>query len=173
MASSAPSFRNGDEHAAVPVIYTDSTRTRIVEFGHIEPHAARDSSAMQARIRTMEQANRPIAIDLPGKGRNYIFYEESGDHPAPLLSVRATRDPRPLPDRGVRALQHLPERRTEPGWVGMAKETAHQLGTPLSSLMAWMELLKDQNPEAITENAQGRGPLGGDHRALQQDRFLA
>ena len=55
--------------AAVPVIYTDSTRTRIIEFGHIEPHVARDSSAMQARIRTMEQANRPIAIDLPGKGR--------------------------------------------------------------------------------------------------------
>jgi signal transduction histidine kinase len=38
-------------------------------------------------------------------------------------------------------------------WVGMAKETAHQLGTPLSSLMAWMELLKAQgaDPEAITE----------------------
>ena len=31
-------------------------------------------------------------------------------------------------------------------WAGMAKETAHQIGTPLSSLMAWLELLK-QNPE--------------------------
>jgi signal transduction histidine kinase len=29
-------------------------------------------------------------------------------------------------------------------WVGMAKETAHQLGTPISSLMAWIELLKSQ-----------------------------
>lgn len=29
-------------------------------------------------------------------------------------------------------------------WVGMSKETAHQLGTPISSLMAWMELLKDK-----------------------------
>lgn len=28
-------------------------------------------------------------------------------------------------------------------WVGLAKETAHQLGTPLSSLMAWMEVLRD------------------------------
>jgi len=27
-------------------------------------------------------------------------------------------------------------------WVGMSKETAHQLGTPISSLMAWLELLK-------------------------------
>ncbi|QEC51809.1 histidine kinase/DNA gyrase B/HSP90-like ATPase [Anseongella ginsenosidimutans] len=29
-------------------------------------------------------------------------------------------------------------------WVGMSKETAHQLGTPISSMMAWMELLKDK-----------------------------
>jgi signal transduction histidine kinase len=32
-------------------------------------------------------------------------------------------------------------------WVGMAKETAHQLGTPISSLMAWTELLKSQGVE--------------------------
>ena len=38
-------------------------------------------------------------------------------------------------------------------WVGMSKETAHQLGTPLSSLMAWLELLrlKDADEEAISE----------------------
>jgi signal transduction histidine kinase len=37
-------------------------------------------------------------------------------------------------------------RRTEQNlvWVGMAKETAHQLGTPISSLMAWVELMKDK-----------------------------
>ena len=32
-------------------------------------------------------------------------------------------------------------------WVGLSKETAHQLGTPISSLMAWMELLKTQYPQ--------------------------
>jgi two-component system, sporulation sensor kinase D len=38
-------------------------------------------------------------------------------------------------------------------WAGMAKETAHQLGTPLSSLMAWIELLKSQDldPMIVTE----------------------
>lgn len=38
-------------------------------------------------------------------------------------------------------------------WVGMSKETAHQLGTPISSLMAWTELLKlqDINPEMVIE----------------------
>ena len=32
-------------------------------------------------------------------------------------------------------------------WVGLAKETAHQLGTPLSSLMAWIQLLEDQHAD--------------------------
>lgn len=36
-------------------------------------------------------------------------------------------------------------------WVGLAKETAHQLGTPLSSLMAWMEVLRD-DPNANAKN---------------------
>ena len=37
-------------------------------------------------------------------------------------------------------------------WVGLSKETAHQLGTPISSLMAWTELLKDKyNDELIVE----------------------
>lgn len=38
-------------------------------------------------------------------------------------------------------------------WIGMAKETAHQLGTPISSLMAWVELMKEENvnPAIITE----------------------
>jgi signal transduction histidine kinase len=38
-------------------------------------------------------------------------------------------------------------------WVGMAKETAHQLGTPLSSLMGWIEMMKDfavENPKQLT-----------------------
>ncbi len=32
-------------------------------------------------------------------------------------------------------------------WVGLSKETAHQLGTPISSLMAWVEILKEQYPQ--------------------------
>lgn len=40
-------------------------------------------------------------------------------------------------------------------WVGMAKEAAHQLGTPLSSLLAWLEIIKfsSDNPQAVTETA--------------------
>ncbi len=34
-------------------------------------------------------------------------------------------------------------------WVGLSKETAHQLGTPISSLMAWMEVLKESYPDDV------------------------
>ena len=42
-------------------------------------------------------------------------------------------------------------------WVGMAKETAHQLGTPISSLMGWVEILKERN-SAGRDGGPGRPP---------------
>ena len=33
-------------------------------------------------------------------------------------------------------------------WVGLSKETAHQLGTPISSLMAWLDMLEMQGPDS-------------------------
>lgn len=46
-------------------------------------------------------------------------------------------------------------------WAGMAKETAHQIGTPLSSLIAWIEILKGENtnPEYIKEMEKDIGRL--------------
>jgi signal transduction histidine kinase len=55
-------------------------------------------------------------------------------------------------------------------WVGLAKETAHQLGTPISSLMAWLELLKDKfNAEEDPLMAE----MGNDIKRLEivADRF--
>lgn len=39
-------------------------------------------------------------------------------------------------------------------WVGLSKETAHQLGTPISSLMAWTELLKDKYDDELIEEME-------------------
>ena len=39
-------------------------------------------------------------------------------------------------------------------WVGLAKETAHQLGTPLSSLMGWIEILRKENPKEIIDGLE-------------------
>ncbi len=140
--------------ASVPVIFTDSSRTRVLETANIDENVRQDTTALRARIAAMEQVNAPIAFDLPGKGRNYIFYEES----IVITQLRYF----PYVQLAILALFLLVAyalfsvfRNAEQNqvWVGMAKETAHQLGTPLSSLMAWMELLKDQgvDPGAINE----------------------
>ena len=42
-------------------------------------------------------------------------------------------------------------------WAGMAKETAHQLGTPLSSLYGWITLLKESGQENIDQATWGEG----------------
>jgi two-component sensor histidine kinase len=39
-------------------------------------------------------------------------------------------------------------------WIGLAKETAHQLGTPLSSLMGWIEILREENPQKVVEGLE-------------------
>ncbi|HRD54136.1 MAG TPA: HAMP domain-containing sensor histidine kinase [Flavobacteriales bacterium] len=140
--------------ASVPLIYTDSTRTRILESANIEEELLADTTALLTRTIAMAQVNPPIAIDLPGKGRNFIFYEES-------LVIKQLRY-FPYAQLAILALFLLVAyalfsvfRNAEQNqvWVGMAKETAHQLGTPLSSLMAWVELLKEQgvDPSAVTE----------------------
>jgi hypothetical protein len=140
--------------AAVPVIYTDSSRVRVIEHANIEQEVLDDTLAMKARIAAMEKANAPISITLPGKGRHYIFYEES------LVITQLRYFPYvQLVILGLFLLVAYALfsifRNAEQNqvWVGMAKETAHQLGTPLSSLMAWMELLKEQrvDPGAINE----------------------
>ncbi|GAB3923988.1 sensor histidine kinase [Mucilaginibacter myungsuensis] len=55
-------------------------------------------------------------------------------------------------------------------WVGLAKETAHQLGTPISSLMAWIELIKDKYN---AEDDQLLAEMGNDVKRLEivADRF--
>ncbi|MDX9749452.1 MAG: HAMP domain-containing sensor histidine kinase [Flavobacteriales bacterium] len=149
--------------AAVPVVLTDSTRRRVIEHGHIDPEVARDSIAMRLRIAAMEKAVPPIAIDLPGQGRHYIFHEES------LVITRLRYFPYvQLIILGLFLIVAYALfsifRNAEQNqvWVGMAKETAHQLGTPLSSLMAWMELLKEQgvDPGAMQEMRKDVDRLG-------------
>ncbi|MBS1580637.1 MAG: HAMP domain-containing histidine kinase [Bacteroidetes bacterium] len=140
--------------AALPVIFTDSTGRQVIELSNIDTAVAGDRAKLEARIAEMAQANPPLEIALAGRGRNYIFYDES----ATVKQLRYY----PVVMFGIIGLFLLVSyalfslfRNAEQNqvWVGMAKETAHQLGTPLSSLMAWMELLKSNgtDPSSVAE----------------------
>ena len=91
----------------------------------------------------MASENEPIEITLMGKEKSFIFYKSS--------SLQMQLRVYPYVQFGVIGLFLLityilfsASRRSEQDrvWVGMSKETAHQLGTPLSSMIAWLELLK-------------------------------
>jgi signal transduction histidine kinase len=118
-----------------------------LEYGNLEIDSLADKEALlMEQLQTMKSQNKPIKVVLDENKVNYIFYKDSK-----LLTQ----------------LQYFPifqfiviglfliiayylfstARKSEQNqvWVGMAKETAHQLGTPLSSLIAWVEYLKTKD----------------------------
>lgn len=129
--------------ASVPVIITDSTRKNVIEYGNIPRKKMEDSVFVAKTIESMASQNIPIRIDLADLGTRYIYYQDSfllmqlKYYPFVQFAVIGIF-------LFIAYLLFSYARRSEQNqvWVGMAKETAHQLGTPLSSMIAWMELLK-------------------------------
>lgn len=140
--------------ASVPVIVTDSSRRNILTFGNIDSLKMQDSVFVKRILETMNYENDPIILDLPEQGIVDIFYMDS----ALLTQIKYY----PIIQFFIIGLFLLIAyflfsiaRKSEQNqvWVGMSKETAHQLGTPLSALIAWVELLKlkYKNDENIPE----------------------
>lgn len=129
--------------ASVPVIYTDSTQRNVLEFGNMDTLKMKDSLFVKQSIDEFALENVPIEVDLGDGQKNYIFYKES----FLLTQLRYY----PYFQFGIIGVFLLisyilfsTARKAEQDqvWLGMAKETAHQLGTPLSSIIAWLEYLK-------------------------------
>jgi signal transduction histidine kinase len=131
--------------ASVPVVVTDSTQTIILKKGNIDTLAFATPELIASKLNEMKAVNTPIEVVLPGQGKQYIFYEDSE-----VLKQLQLFPVLQLILIGVFLLSSYlifsTFRKAEQNqvWVGMAKETAHQLGTPLSSLMAWSALLETQ-----------------------------
>lgn len=134
--------------ASVPVLLIDSTATRVVKSQGIDVSQLDTPEKLQAHYFEMAKDNPPIPVYLPGEGWHVVFYEES----AVLTQLRYFPAVQLLLIAAFLLVAYLvfsSSRRAEQNrvWVGMAKETAHQLGTPLSSLMAWSGLLAARGVE--------------------------
>ncbi len=93
-------------------------------------------------IEEMDNQNKPIRIALNDTlVLNYVHYGESRLVTEPPLASLPGNRPRERSSFFVAYIGFSYIKRSEQSniWVGMAKETAHQLGTPLSSLMGWLE----------------------------------
>lgn len=139
--------------ASVPVLYTDELKREVQAFGNLDSADLATPEAVAALIASMEDSNAPLEIDL-GDEKHFIFYQDSWV----LTQLRLY----PIVQFLMIFIFILvgyflfnSARRAEQNqvWVGMAKETAHQLGTPLSSLVAWIEILKSKgvDPMIIAE----------------------
>ncbi len=155
--------------AHVPVIYADSATGAIIAFGNLGAEIEKDSVALQKKYLEMKESYQPIKVQLSESDVRFVYYEESF-----LLTQLRYYPYVQFFIIGVflfiSYLMFSTSRKAEQNqvWVGMAKETAHQLGTPLSSLMAWLEMLKlkSVDEEAIKE-------IGKDIKRLETitDRF--
>lgn len=137
--------------ASVPVILTDSSRSAAIRYNNVDASAVQSPEALAAMLEDMAQANPPIAVEIPDRGMNYIYYENS------LILTQLKYFPVvQLILVGLflvlAYLMFSTFRKAEQNqvWVGMAKETAHQLGTPLSSLIAWSSLLEAEGVSGET-----------------------
>jgi len=129
--------------ASVPVIVVDSSNSKVIASGNLEKAIVRDTIAMLGLAKRMVSENTPLEIELPDYGKCFIYYQNS------FLLTQLKYFP--VVQFIIISLFMIVayflfsfSRRAEQNqvWVGMSKETAHQLGTPLSSLMAWMEMLR-------------------------------
>jgi two-component system, sporulation sensor kinase D len=118
----------------------------VADQGHKKKY---DPDYYKDQLEIMKSQHEPIKIDLriSGSDKNYslIYYKDS-----PLLQQLRIFPYVQLTVIAVFLLMAYTafnsSRKSEQNqvWVGLAKETAHQLGTPISSLMAWIELIKDK-----------------------------
>lgn len=139
-----------------PVILTDNNREPIYPYSDYVKNISIDPDASEDRqrqflvnmIRDMEQRREPIRVTYEEGDEvivlNYLFYGES----------ELIRQLRWLPIVEVAlaglfiliaytGFSYIKRNEQSNIWVGMAKETAHQIGTPLSSIMGWVELLRE------------------------------
>ncbi len=143
---------------AVPAIVVDSAENIITWRGldstktnfDLEADSKKkyDPKYFKSQLKEMKsQHPQPIVLELNNRNNEkwYVYYKDS----TLLTQLRAF----PYLQLSIIAIFLLiaygvfnSSRKSEQDqvWVGLAKETAHQLGTPISSLMAWVELLKSK-----------------------------
>lgn len=140
--------------ASVPVIITDSNRTSVIAFGNIDSTKVDEPMYIKKTLSEMRNQNEPIQIQLANYGTSYIYYKNS----YLLMQLRYYPYIQFLIIGIFLLVAYImfsTSRNSEQNkvWMGLAKETAHQLGTPLSSMLAWVEIMKQKNieNECVTE----------------------
>ncbi len=128
----------------IPIILADENDS-ILNYRNLNPLNEITDEYLQKQLAIMKEQNEPIEIQVYEDYKQLLYYKDS------ILLTRLRYYP--MFQLGlitlfmfIAYLAFSSARKAEQNqvWAGMAKETAHQLGTPLSSLLAWVELLKSK-----------------------------
>jgi len=135
--------------ATIPIIVTE--KDSIVNNLNIEEDILKDKTQLESFLIKLKNQNEPIVMEgADGKTQN-LYYGDSSllnklkYYPLALLLIIV------LFGAVVYNYYKSTKMATQNKlWAGMAKETAHQIGTPLSSLIGWLEIMKADNVDATT-----------------------
>lgn len=136
-----------DNNNTVPVIWADD-KDNILSSHNFDSVKILDETYLQSQLSKMKEKTDPIIIDYEDGVRQYIYYKDSIIlsrliyYPYVQLAVIVI-----FLIMAYFAFSMSQQAEQNQVWVGMSKETAHQLGTPTSSLSGWVELLKIKYPE--------------------------
>lgn len=138
-----------ENNTQIPVILTDSAGT-ILAHRNLDSLRALQPEFMLRSLEKMKNENDSIVIDLGNDNFQYLYYRNSN-----LLRRLAAF---PYFQLGVIilfiAVSYIAfsiSRKAEQNkvWTGLSKESAHQLGTPISSLSGWLEILKQSGADPV------------------------
>lgn len=142
-------------NTSTPMILINKDST--IRVNNIPAEKASDSIYIQKKLRQFQSENTPVSIDQQGEHLATLYYGNSEVlnklkyYPIALLLIIFLFG-------AVIYFLFRTNKASEQNklWAGMAKETAHQIGTPLSSLLGWNELLKSEhiNPDITKEIAK-------------------
>ena len=146
----------------IPVLLTDANGNILQQRNYIlpEPDAPLDSEAnsrfLADKLSSLAHSDNNILIVIAPGVEQHLYYEDSNLlrhlslYPYILLAVMVVFVL--IVYFAVNSTKRAEQNKV---WVGLSKETAHQLGTPISSLMAWVEMLRSSpgpaDPEALDE----------------------
>lgn len=139
-----------DKNTTIPIVLTDQ-EGNIMGMRNIPDEIANDSVKSLQFFKNFKNQNTPIAIEyLPGE-LQYVYYGNSDllnklkYYPLALVSIIVLFGG--LVYNFYKSTKMATQNKL---WAGMAKETAHQIGTPLSSLIGWLEIMKADNVDETT-----------------------
>jgi len=137
-------------NTTIPIIQTDE-KDSILSMANVDEKIAKSKTESKILLRKLKKENDRIAVEyIPGKFQ-YLYYGNSSllnklkYYPVALVLIIVLFGA--LVYNFYKSTKMATQNKL---WAGMAKETAHQIGTPLSSLIGWLEIMKADNVDETT-----------------------